>query len=166
MSAQVSVFHIRDADWSNDGDALRQVRRAVFIVEQRIPEDLEWDDDDSVSLHALGIDDDAHPIATGRLLADGHIGRIAVMPDWRGKGVGAALFEHLVRVAARRGHDALYLNAQTHAVGFYARYGFVPRGGEFLEAGIPHIAMERALGRMQEAAALAESVRNSPASPG
>ena len=69
-------------------------------------------------------------------------------------------------MAARRGHDALYLNAQTHAVGFYARYGFVPRGGEFLEAGIPHIAMERALGRMQEAAALAESVRNSPASPG
>ena len=136
-------FTIRNAGWQRDGDALRAVRRTVFIDEQAIPEELECDDSDPVSVHALGVDRDGHPIATGRLLEDGHIGRIAVVREWRGRGVGAALFEHLVAVAAERGHRALFLNAQTQAADFYARYGFVRAGDEFIEAGIPHIAMER-----------------------
>ena len=138
-----AAFKLRDADWESDGDALRHVRRIVFIDEQQIPESLEWDDDDPVSLHALAVDGQGHPIATGRLLQDGHIGRIAVLSEWRGHGVGAALFVHLVSTAERRGHRALYLNAQIHAVGFYTKYGFVAAGPEFFEAGIPHIAMER-----------------------
>ena len=138
-----AAFVVRDAAWSADADALSHVRRKVFIDEQRVPEALEWDADDPRSLHALAIDDRGNPIATGRLLADGHIGRIAVLREWRGRGVGAALFEHLVAAAARRGHLALYLNAQTQAAGFYARYGFIAAGPEFLEAGIAHIAMER-----------------------
>lgn len=138
-----AAFDLRDADWANDGDALRHVRRFVFIDEQQIPESLEWDDDDPMSLHALAVNSEGSPIATGRLLQDGHIGRIAVLREWRGHGVGAALFQHLLHAAEQRGHRALYLNAQIHAVGFYAKYGFVPAGPEFIEAGIPHIEMER-----------------------
>ena len=136
-------FAIRNASWESDGDALRAVRRVVFIDEQAIPEDLEWDDSDPVSVHALGVDRDGRPIATGRLLDDGHIGRIAVVREWRGRGVGAALFEHLVAAAGERGHRTLFLNAQTQAAEFYARYGFVRAGDEYIEAGIPHIARER-----------------------
>lgn len=140
-------FAIRDAAWSTDAALLQHVRRIVFIDEQRIPEDLEWDadDPDPVSLHALGLDSRGNAIASGRLLADGHIGRIAVLRAWRGHGVGAALFEHLMNAARRRGHDMVYLNAQTQAAGFYARYGFTVAGPEFVEAGIPHVAMERKL---------------------
>ena len=140
---QGAHFTIRSASWQHDGDALRAVRRDVFIEEQAIPEDLEWDESDPVSIHALGVDRNGRPIATGRLLDDGHIGRIAVVSEWRGRGVGAALFEHLVAAAAERGHRALFLNAQTQAADFYARYGFVRAGDEFIEAGIPHVAMER-----------------------
>ena len=138
-----AAFAVRDADWAADRQALEGVRRAVFIVEQQVPEALEWDEADAGSLHVLAEDATGNAIATGRLLPDGHIGRIAVLPAWRGRGAGAALFEHLLDAAARRGHQALYLNAQTHAIGFYARYGFVCCGPEFEEAGIPHRAMRR-----------------------
>ena len=138
-------FVIRDAAWSTDATLLQHVRRIVFIDEQRVPEELEWDDDDPLSPHALGLDASGNAIATGRLLADGHIGRIAVLREWRGRGVGAALFEHLMSAARRHGHDIVYLNAQTHASGFYARYGFTVSGAEFIEAGIAHVAMERKL---------------------
>jgi len=136
-------FSVRDASWQADGSKLREVRRAVFIVEQRIPEEMEWDDADALCLHALAEDAAGNPVATGRLLADGHIGRIAVLAGWRGRGAGAAIFEYLIGAAERRGHGELLLNAQTHAIGFYARYGFSPCGPEFLEAGIPHRAMRR-----------------------
>jgi muramoyltetrapeptide carboxypeptidase len=140
---QPAPFTMRSASWQHDGDALRAVRRAVFIDEQAIPEELEWDDSDPVSMHALGSDHDGRPIATGRLLDDGHIGRKAVVREWRGHGVGAALFEYLIATAAERGHRVLFLNAQTQVADFYTRYGFVRAGDEFIEAGIPHIAMER-----------------------
>jgi predicted GNAT family N-acyltransferase len=136
-------FRVRDADWAGDASGLWQVRRTVFIIEQQVPEDLEWDEADAISLHALAEDAGGNPIATGRLLADGHIGRIAVLAAWRGRGVGAAIFEYLIAAALRRGHRELLLNAQTHATGFYARYGFVPCGPEFIEAGIPHRPMRR-----------------------
>ena len=139
-------FFVRDATWAADAPALQTVRRAVFIDEQRIPEDLEWDADDAVCLHALAEDAAGNPIATGRLLADSHIGRIAVLAAWRGRGVGAAIFEYLIGAAERRGYRELLLNAQTHAVGFYARYGFAPSGAEFMEAGIAHRPMRRQAG--------------------
>lgn len=139
-------FSVRDASWAADAARLQQVRRAVFIVEQRIPEDMEWDAEDALCLHALAEDTAGNPVGTGRLLADGHIGRIAVLADWRGRGVGAAIFEHLIGVAERLGHAELLLNAQAHAVGFYARYGFSPCGPEYLEAGIAHRPMRRRAG--------------------
>ena len=138
-------FSIRLCDWTQDAPALRRVRRDVFIVEQQIPENLEWDDADATSLHALAEDGEGEPIGCGRLLTDGHVGRLAVVRSWRGRGVGAALLERLVEEARQRGHLRIVLNAQTQAMPFYARYGFEPSGSEFEEAGIPHREMARRL---------------------
>jgi predicted GNAT family N-acyltransferase len=138
-------FRIRDVTWAQEEEKLRAVRLAVFVVEQNIPEEHEWDEQDAVSVHALAEDRDGVPIGCGRLLPDGHIGRLAVLSDWRGQGVGAGLLLHLVELARERGHARVLLNAQTHAVPFYARYGFEPSGEPFMEAGIPHQEMARLL---------------------
>ncbi len=138
-------FSIRLCDWAHDAPALRRVRHDVFVVEQKIPESLEWDDADAASLHALAEDDAGGPIGCGRLLADGHVGRLAVVRAWRGRGVGAALLGRLVDEARLRGHARVVLNAQTQAMPFYARYGFEASGSEFDEAGIPHREMSRTL---------------------
>ena len=85
------------------------------------------------------------PIGCGRLLPNGYIGRVAVLSDWRGQGVGAAILTRLIALAQERGHKRVLLNAQTRAIPFYARLGFAPTGDEFIEAGIPHQTMMRAL---------------------
>jgi predicted GNAT family N-acyltransferase len=113
----------------------------VFIEEQRVPEALEWDDVDERCYHVLAVSDDGSPIGTGRLLPDGHIGRMAVLREWRGQGVGSAILEMLLDLARKDGLQTLALNAQTHAVGFYAQHGFSLFGDEFIEAGIPHRKM-------------------------
>jgi predicted GNAT family N-acyltransferase len=138
-------FTIRDVAWAQEEEKLRAVRLAVFVVEQNIPEEHEWDEHDPVSAHALAEDRGGVPIGCGRLLRDGHIGRLAVLSDWRGQGVGAALLLHLIELARQRGHARVLLNAQEHAVPFYARYGFAPSGAPFMEAGIPHQEMVRML---------------------
>jgi len=144
VSAQ-DRFAIRLVDWSGAGDALRAVRQAVFIVEQSIPEAMEWDADDAICRHALAEDASGTPVGCGRLLADGHIGRLAVLSAWRDRGVGSALLERLVDLARSLGHSRVILNAQTQAMPFYARHGFAAVGDEFMEAGIPHQAMARSL---------------------
>lgn len=138
-------FTIRDVTWAREEEKLRAVRLAVFVVEQNIPEEHEWDEQDAVSAHVLAEDRDGVPIGCGRLLPDGHIGRLAVLSDWRGQGVGAGLLLHLVELARKRGRARVLLNAQTHAVPFYARYGFEPSGEPFMEAGIAHQEMARLL---------------------
>lgn len=135
------TFTVRIASWSDDRAVLQALRRAVFVVEQHVPEDLEWDEADAVSLHALAQDADGLPVGTGRLLPDGHVGRMAVIRERRGEGAGRALLEFLIGQARRQGMRSLQLHAQTHAIGFYARQGFVVQGSEFLEAGIPHRLM-------------------------
>lgn len=126
-------------------EALRKdaqpVRYEVFVLEQKVPLDMEWDDMDASCLHAIAYGDDGKPVGTGRLLPDGHIGRMAVLRALRGQGVGGAILQALMEEAKRRGDPAVVLNAQTHAEPFYARYGFVRDGEEFMEAGIPHIQM-------------------------
>lgn len=134
-------FSLRAARWPQDAPQLRQVRRVVFIEEQQVPEELEWDADDALSLHALALDAGGTAIATGRLLPDGHIGRMAVLREWRRRGVGSAILQWLVAQARIRGDKAVQLNAQTHALDFYARHGFVAEGGIFPDAGIPHRKM-------------------------
>ena len=136
-------FDVRITDWAADAAALRAVRRAVFIVEQGVPEELEWDDSDPRSVHALAVDSHAQAIGCGRLLPDGHIGRMAVLADWRGRGVGTALLLRLVDLAREAGHRRAILNAQVSAMPFYARYGFTATGEAFEEAGILHRIMDR-----------------------
>lgn len=130
--------------WSALAEQASAIRFKVFVDEQRVPRDMELDEFDALSCHALArIGEQA--VGTGRLLPDGHIGRMAVLEPWRGRGVGAALLEALIGEARRLGMPILALNAQTHALGFYARFGFVPKGPQFDEAGLPHQAMERRL---------------------
>jgi predicted GNAT family N-acyltransferase len=133
------------ADWGGQRSGLGDVRRKVFIEEQGVPEDMEWDADDAASLHFLALDGAGQPVGCARLLRDGHIGRMAVLPQWRGRGVGRALLDAAVRAAQARGDTVVRLSAQTHAAGFYARAGFVAEGEEYEEAGIPHVAMHRKL---------------------
>ncbi|MFP5410846.1 MAG: GNAT family N-acetyltransferase [Gammaproteobacteria bacterium] len=138
-------FGVRLADWTRDRDALAYVRRTVFIDEQGVPEALEWDADDAGAVHFLARLDDGTPVGCARLLSDGHVGRMAVLPGWRGRGVGRALLDAVTREARARGHRALLLSAQTHAAGFYARAGFATEGEVYEEAGIPHVAMHKTL---------------------
>jgi len=139
------TFSVRLADWARDEANLKSVRYEVFCVEQSVPEALEWDGIDAQCVHALAEDGQGRAIGCGRLLPDGHIGRMAVRAPWRGEGVGSALLECLMALATQRGDAKVMLNAQTHAMPFYARYGFVPVGEPFDEADIPHQAMEAVL---------------------
>jgi predicted GNAT family N-acyltransferase len=138
-------FSILLTDWAHEQARLSQVRRAVFIDEQGVPEALEWDADDAGALHILAIDGAGQAIGCARLLPDGHIGRMAVLPAWRGRGVGRALLATVINAAQARGHSTLLLSAQTHAADFYARAGFVAIGAVYEEAGIPHVAMLKKL---------------------
>ncbi|MCU0810281.1 MAG: GNAT family N-acetyltransferase [Thiobacillaceae bacterium] len=135
-------FRILISDWRSDRQRLSQIRRAVFIEEQGVPEELEWDDEDAGAIHLLAVDADGTPIGCARLLPDGHIGRMAVLQSWRRKGVGRALLHKALEVARAQGHAIVRLSAQTHAAGFYRRHGFIAQGHGYLEAGIPHLAME------------------------
>lgn len=135
-------FVVRPVNWLATRDKLRAVRRAVFIDEQRVPEELEWDDADERSYHVLATSSEGEAIGTGRLKLDGQIGRMAVTKSWRRRGVGAAILQALVVLARKEGCSVVRLHAQTHALDFYAKYGFAPVGKQFDEAGIPHRAME------------------------
>lgn len=141
----MAAFTISETDWASDAMRLGTVRRAVFIDEQGVPEALEWDEYDAVSTHWLALAGDGSPIGCARLLPDGHLGRMAVLPDWRGCGVGRALLDAVLHAARMRGARLLRLSAQTHAAGFYARAGFVADGPAYDEAGIPHVAMQKRL---------------------
>ena len=138
-----SAYTVRLADWAVDEAALGAIRHDVFVVEQQVPPALEWDGVDPACRHAIAEDREGWAIGCGRLLPDGHIGRMAVLPEWRGKGVGTALLSRLIESARQLGMSELALNAQTSAIGFYRRFGFVPDGDEFIEAGIAHVAMVR-----------------------
>lgn len=151
MSAPIG-FHVDEVPWATHAGVLGAVRREVFVVEQRVPEALEWDGLDADCRHVLAVDGDGHAVGTGRLLPDGHIGRMAVLAAWRGRGLGRALLERLVAMACARGDAMAVLNAQTHAVGFYSRCGFEVSSGEFMDAGIPHVEMRRVLAPQREPA--------------
>lgn len=131
--------------WGADRPLLKQVRRAVFIVEQQVPEDEEWDADDPVSAHALALRN-REPVGTGRLSPGGKIGRLAVLSEFRGRGLGARILKELMQEALHRGLLGVYLHAQVQAMAFYEKQGFKAEGDVFHEAGIPHRKMRRALG--------------------
>lgn len=128
--------------WEELGQAASEVRFAVFVHEQGVPESEELDDLDGACLHAV-IMQATQAVATGRLCPDGRIGRMAVLKEFRNQGLGAEVLKALISAANKRRHKETYLHAQLHALGFYARYGFVAEGPEFEEAGILHRCMRR-----------------------
>ena len=132
-------------DWDSLRDHAQALRIEVFVVEQGVPVELEWDEADQISTHAVAYDEAGQPVATGRLLPDGHIGRMAVRKSARGQGIGAEVMQALLNEAKRLGYRELVLHAQTHAIAFYTRYGFELHGDTFMEAGIPHQMMTLAL---------------------
>ena len=136
-------LHVEVRGWDEAEACVMPVRTEVFVVEQGVPAEIERDALDAVCRHAIARDAGGRVIATGRLLPDGHIGRMAVLRTARGAGVGGAVLQALIAEAARRGLPEVALNAQTHARAFYLRHGFEAVGEVFMEAGIPHRAMRR-----------------------
>ncbi|MGW1156734.1 GNAT family N-acetyltransferase [Streptomyces sp. NPDC002513] len=151
-----AVFVVRLAEDPADREACFAVRKEVFVREQGVPEDIEYDAYDADAVHVLAIRQDGVPLGTGRLLYGeqaaaknggdplvGSLGRLAVTREARGLGVGAALVRAIEDAARARGLTAVDLHAQTQALGFYERLGYTAYGPEFPDAGIPHRAMRR-----------------------
>ena len=137
---------VRNADFTADFASIRRVRETVFISEQRVPRELEFDDRDPLCIHVLAFDGTT-PVGTGRLDLDygGKVGRVAVVATHRRAGVGKAVMERLHAIARERNHPRLWCNAQLTAVPFYERLGYVSSGPVFVEAGIDHLRMDYTL---------------------
>ncbi|MEU6886205.1 GNAT family N-acetyltransferase [Streptomyces viridosporus] len=153
-----SSYVVGEAVEPADREACFAVRKEVFVAEQGVPEDIEYDAYDAGAVHVLAVREDGVPLGTGRLLHGeaaaaknggdpqvGSLGRLAVTREARGLGVGAALVRAVEEAARARGLTAVDLHAQTHALGFYERLGYEAYGPEFPDAGIPHRAMRRVL---------------------
>ncbi len=138
----MSTYQIKLGDWGTLSADAKAIRTEVFVEEQGVPAELEMDSMDALCLHAVAYEADGTPIGTGRLLPDGHIGRMAVRKAARGTGVGSALLLALMEQARQRGDQLVALSSQSHAAPFYERHGFAVEGDEFFEAGIAHINMQ------------------------
>ncbi|MET8170339.1 GNAT family N-acetyltransferase [Streptomyces sp. NPDC005329] len=151
-------YAVRVAEDPADREACFAVRKEVFVGEQGVPEDLEYDEHDPGAVHVLAVREDGLPLGTGRLLygeaaaartggdpSVGSLGRLAVTREARGLGVGVALVRAIEEAARALGLAAVDLHAQTQALGFYERLGYTAYGPEDLEAGIPHRSMRRSL---------------------
>jgi predicted GNAT family N-acyltransferase len=136
-----TAVELRPATWAGDRLALQSVRRRVFVEEQRIPESEEWDEVDPLAQHVLAFVKKCDAVGTGRLEPTGKIGRVAVLPQYRGTGLGSRIMRHLVNQATESGFARVYLHAQVAAKGFYERLGFTAEGPAFDEVGIPHVRM-------------------------
>jgi predicted GNAT family N-acyltransferase len=138
-------FRVEPADYAADFKDLRSVREPVFVLEQQVPLEEEWDALDPQCVHVIARDAAHRPIGTGRLTPERKIGRMAVLREWRGRGVGEAMLAALVERARELGLPEVSLHAQVGAIGFYDKFGFEPYGERFLEAGIEHQSMRRTL---------------------
>lgn len=134
-------FTIEQVNWSSHSDILLQVRNRVFIEEQKVPAEIEVDEHDQQSTHFVALDQNRNPIGTARLLPNGQVGRVAVLIEWRRKGVGRALMKETLTVSSLRGIPRVSLHAQVSSIPFYSELGFETKGPVFDEAGIPHRQM-------------------------
>lgn len=157
---------LRPACWEQDRAALERVRRCVFVEEQGVSEADEWDAADRDACHVLAEDSNRDAVGTGRLDATGKIGRIAVLPPHRGRGLGSAIVRHLVNQATELGLARVYLHAQAAATGFYERLGFRAEGPVFDEVGIPHVRMNLGIERTDEHGAERDGQQEDPLLPG
>lgn len=137
-------YRIISGTWQELQPYAETIRRAVFIDEQNIAEQDEWDEQDSISLHFI-IYDDHQAIATARLLQNNSIGRVAVLSSHRGLGIGKLLMLEIIQVAKNQGRKHAHLSAQEHAMPFYEGLGFQKKGEFYLDCGIPHIDMNLSL---------------------
>ncbi len=135
-------INIHIADWNAERNSLVKIRRQVFIEEQNVPEDMEWDEHDSSSTHFLATLDNK-VIATARLKTDGQIGRMAVLAEYRNKGIGSKLLKFVLLTAKQQKQKNVYLHAQVSAIPFYKKHGFTAGGDIFYEANIPHREMSK-----------------------
>jgi predicted GNAT family N-acyltransferase len=138
-------YRIAVGQLPGDLPSIHEVRRQVFIVEQGIPADLEWDARDAACQHVLATDMRQMAIGTGRLDPEGRIGRMAVLPAWRSQGVGYALLASLLDLARAQGHLKVVVHAQCTVTDFYHKAGFREQGRPFMEAGIEHVIMVNTL---------------------
>lgn len=134
-------FTIHPVTWHDAEPLLRAVREAVFMREQGVSAELEWDGLDEGSHHVLALSNTGQAIGCGRIQPNAHIGRIAVMPEWRGKKVGTAILEGLLAYAASLHYPEVDVDAQVQALPFYQRLGFAEEGDVFMDANIPHRKM-------------------------
>lgn len=137
-------FKVKTVTWPDGMATLKAIRFEVFVEEQKVPADEEIDAYDPLSIHAIAWSNGT-AAGCGRLLPDGHIGRMAVLKPFRGFGVGGLVLQHLTERARQRGDREVVLSAQTHAIGFYEKFGFVVEGGEYLDCNIPHRDMRKIL---------------------
>jgi predicted GNAT family N-acyltransferase len=135
---------VEQVSWQEKEAILKHIRTVVFLEEQHVPEELEWDDEDKVCVHVLAKVNDEY-IATGRLLDSGQIGRMAVLKPYRKKGVGSAMLKKILFIAELNNMNSVFLNAQVDAVDFYKKFGFIEEGDVFDDAGIPHLKMTKQL---------------------
>lgn len=137
-----SIITIALVNWKAKQAQIAFVRERVFVEEQKVPLEIEMDDLDAVCQHVLVYDSNHNPVGTGRIDPKGKIGRMAVLPSYRGKGIGGQILQTLIQYGRNSGLRHFYLSAQIHAVGFYEKHGFKVYGEEFEEAGILHIMMK------------------------
>ena len=140
----MSEVMVITANWTEDSEELVKLRTRVFVEEQKVPTSLEIDGMDAICLHVKAVKDDKF-IGTGRLLPDGYIGRMCVLDEYRGQGIGTLMLENLVEQAVAAGHRQVTLNSQSYAIPFYQKNNFTTDSDEFVEAGIPHRRMIRKL---------------------
>ncbi|MEP7154968.1 MAG: GNAT family N-acetyltransferase [Betaproteobacteria bacterium] len=139
-------FTVETCEWVEHHAELAKIRYTVFVEEQKVPPEIEQDDMDAASVHAIARDSSGNVVGTGRLILQGElprVGRMAVLKGWRRAGIGAAMLDTLCSAAKQRGYSEVMLHAQTHATPFYFKHGFLSHGPEFAEAGIPHQEMRK-----------------------
>jgi predicted GNAT family N-acyltransferase len=134
-------IEIQIVDWHNQQDALKAIRKSVFIDEQHVAEELEWDGRDTECTQFLATIDST-PVATARLTSEGQIGRMAVLKNFRGKGFGSRLLAAVIDQAKHAGHRQVFLHAQVSVIEFYQQHGFTAYGDVFIDAGIEHRSMK------------------------
>ena len=135
------MFRVQSGHWDKLEQDAKFIRKQVFIIEQNIPEEEEWDDQDMISDHFVVYDQD-QPIATARLLQNNSVGRVAVLKAYRGQGIGRMIMLEIIRQAHQQDRKFLHLSSQVHAISFYEKLGFSIQGDAYDECGIPHIKMQ------------------------